>query len=102
RAIAAAAVPAAITIAIYAFGYQRLLRRAVETPSRSTRSVFARAASSLVRWTVVRRPEEQAICAFTIRAIGRSPRHSLLMSIYVGASLALMITIVLPDLLRHG
>ena len=98
----AAIVPPALTAAIYAFGYQRLLKRAVETPSRSTRALPVRALSRLVRWTVVRRPEEQAICAFLIRAISRSGRHSLLMSIYVGASLAMMITFVLPDIIRLG
>ena len=101
-AAAAAIVPAAITAATYAVGYQRLLKRAVETPSRSTRSLPARLASRLIRWTFVRRPEEQAICAFLIRAISRSGRHSLLLSIYVGASLALMITFVLPDIIRLG
>ena len=45
----------------------------------------------------MRRPEEQAICAFVLRAIARSGRHSMLMSIYVGAGLALMVTSVLPD-----
>jgi hypothetical protein len=58
-------------------------------------------AVSLVRWTFVRRPEEQAICAFVIRAIAeRAPqpadvdlRH---------ASLAMMITFVLPDIIRFG
>jgi len=99
---AATAVPVAITAAIYAFGYRRLLKRAVETPSRSTRSLPMRAASAIVRWTFVRRPQEQAICAFLIRAISRSGRHSLLMSIYVGASLAMMITFVLPDIIRKG
>jgi hypothetical protein len=102
RAVLAAAAPVAVTIAIYAFGYRQLLKRAVETPSRSTRSLPTRAASRLVRWTFIRRPEEQAIAAFVIRAIGRSQRHSLLMSIYVGGSLAMMITFVLPDVLRHG
>lgn len=102
RAVLAAIAPTAITIAIYAFGYRQLLKRAVETPSRSTRSLVTRAASRIVRWTFVRRPEEQAICAFVIRAIGRNARHSLLMSIYVGAALAMMITFVLPDILRFG
>ena len=102
RAVLAALVPTALTVAIYAFGYQRLLKRAVETPSQSRRSLLMRAASRVVRWTWVRRPEEQAICAFIIRSIARSPRHSLLMSIYVGASLAMMITFVLPDILRFG
>jgi hypothetical protein len=102
RAIVAAIAPVAITCVIYAFGYQRLLKRAVETPPRSTRSLPMRAASRLVRGTFVRRPEEQAICAFLIRAIARSGRHSLLMSIYVGAALAMMITFVLPDIIRFG
>ena len=101
-AAAGAIVPTAITAAIYVFGYQRLLKRAVETPSRSTRSLPMRAVSRVVRWTFVRRPEEQAVCAFLIRAIARSGRHSLLMSIYVGASLAMMITFVLPDVIRFG
>jgi hypothetical protein len=101
-AAAAAIVPTAFTAAIYAFGYRRLLKRAVETPSRSTRLLPARIASRVVRGTFVRRPEEQAICAFLIRAISRSGRHSLLMSIYVGASLAMMITFVLPDIIRLG
>jgi hypothetical protein len=102
RAMAAALVPAAITVSIYAFGYGRLLKRAVETPSRSTRSWFTTAISAIVRTLVIRRPHEQAIAAFLLRAIARSGRHSLLMSIYTGMTLAMMITFVLPDLLRGG
>jgi hypothetical protein len=102
RAVLAAILPLAITIAIYAFGYKRLLARAVETPPRSTSSLVTRGASSLIRALFVRRPEQQAICAFVLRAISRSGRHSMLMSIYVGAGLAMMITFVLPGALRSG
>jgi hypothetical protein len=102
RAIVAAVVPMAITVGIYAFGYQRLLARAVETPNRSTRSLLTSAASRLVRVFVVRRPEEQAICGFVLRAIARNGRHNMLASIYVGVALALMISFVLPDFLRFG
>ena len=102
RALLAAAVPMAVTAAIYAFGYKRLLARAVETPPRSARSLAARAASRTVRALFVRRPEQQAICGFVLRALSRSGRHSMLMSIYVGAGLAMMITFVLPDALRSG
>ena len=102
RAVIAAVVPLAITVAIYAFGYQRLLARAVETPPRSRRSLPVAVVSRLVRLVFVRRPEEQAICAFVLRAIARSGRHSMLMSIYLGAGLALMVTAVLPDLIRFG
>src|SRR5262249_62369566 len=44
RAVLAALLPAAVTIAIYAFGYRLLLKRAVQTPSRTTRSLLTRAA----------------------------------------------------------
>ena len=40
RGVAAALIPFAATVAIYAFGYKRLLARAVETPPRSTRSIL--------------------------------------------------------------
>jgi hypothetical protein len=102
RAVVAAAVPAALTVGVYAFGYRRLLRRAVETPSRSTRSWLGRAASSTVRLVFIRRPQEQAIAGFLVRAIARSGRHSLLMSIYVGVGLALVVTVMLTEFVRLG
>lgn len=102
RAAIATIVPLGITGAIYAFGYKRLLARAVETPPRSTRSWATVAASRLVRIVFLRRPEEQAIAAFLLRAISRSGRHSMLMSIYLGVGLALIVTAVLPDFLRLG
>jgi hypothetical protein len=102
RAVLAAVIPLSITVAIYAFGYKRLLARAVETPPRSTRSFVLTLTSRIVRTLFVRRPEEQAICAFLLRAISRSGRHSMLLSIYVGAGLALMVTFVLPDFVRLG
>jgi hypothetical protein len=102
RGAAAGLVPFAMTVAIYAFGYKRLLARAVEAPPRTTRFALVALVSRIVRATVVRRPEEQAICAFVLRAIARSGRHSMLMSIYVGAGLALMATSVIPSLMRGG
>lgn len=101
RGAAAAAVPLAATIAIYAFGYRRLLSRAMETPPQSTRSLALSAASWVVR-RFIRRPEEQAISAFILRAISRSGRHSMLLSVYVGAGLAMMVAFVLPEILRNG
>ncbi|HET7697326.1 MAG TPA: hypothetical protein VFK57_16550 [Vicinamibacterales bacterium] len=101
RGAAAAIVPLAVTIGIYAFGYKRLLARAMETPPRSTRFIGVTLASWLLR-RVIRRPAEQAVAAFVLRAISRSGRHSMLMSIYVGAGLAMMVTFVLPEILRSG
>ena len=102
RGLAAGLAPFAVTVAIYAFGYKRLLARAVEAPPRSTRFALVALASRIVRATFVRRPEEQAICAFVLRAVARSSRHSMMMSIYVGAGLALMATSVIPAVARFG
>jgi hypothetical protein len=51
---------------------------------------------------IVRRPAEQAIAGFTLRAISRSGRHSMLMAIYVGVGLALMMTALITDVARFG
>jgi hypothetical protein len=102
RGVAAGILPFAITVAIYAFGYQRLLARAVEAPPRSTRSALLALGSLVVRATFVRRPEEQAVCAFVLRAMARSGRHSMLMSIYIGGGLALMATSIIPAVTQFG
>ena len=102
RAIAATLLPIAITAAIYAFGYKRLLVRAVETPQRSTRSWLTTAASRAIRTLFIRHPQEQAIGSFLLRAISRSGRHSMLMSIYLGVGLALIVSAILPDFIRFG
>ena len=102
RAIAAALAPAAVTVAIYVFGYERLLKRAMETPTRSTRSWLGRAGSTIVRVVFVRRPQEQAIVGFLVRAIARNSRHSMLMAIYVGVGLALTATFALSEFFRLG
>jgi hypothetical protein len=102
RGGAAGVLPFAVTVAIYAFGYKRLLARAVEAPPRSTRFALVALASRVVRATFVRRPEEQAVCAFVLRAIARSGRHSMMMSIYVGAGLALTATSIIPAVAQFG
>jgi hypothetical protein len=102
RAIAATLLPIAITAAIYAFGYKRLLVRAVETPQRSTRSWLTTAVSRATRTFFIRNPQEQAIGSFLLRAISRSGRHSMLMSIYLGVGLALIVSAILPDFIRFG
>jgi hypothetical protein len=102
RGLLAGLLPFAVTVAIYAFGYKRLLARAVEAAPRSTRFALTGLVSRLVRATIVRRPEEQAVVAFVLRAIARSGRHSMMMSIYMGAGLALMTTSIIPALMRSG
>ena len=102
RGVIAGLVPLAMTVAIYALGYKRLLARAVEAPPRSTRFALTGLVSRLVRATIVRRPEEQAIVAFVLRAVSRSARHSMMMSIYVGAGFAMMTATVIPAVMRSG
>jgi hypothetical protein len=102
RGVAGGVVPFAVTVAIYAFGYKRLLARAVEAPPRSSRSALVALGSTIVRGTFVRRPEEQAVCAFVLRAMARSGRHSMLMSIYIGGGLALMATSIIPAVTQFG
>ena len=102
RGVAGGVIPFAITVGIYAFGYKRLLARAVEAPPRATRFALVALISRIVRVTFVRRPEEQAICAFVLRAIARSGRHSMMMSIYIGAGLAFMATSIIPAVVRLG
>jgi hypothetical protein len=102
RGAIAGLVPTLTTIAIYAFGYRRLLARAVETPQRSTRSILADIGARVVRTVFIRNPQQQAIAAFTLRAIARSGRHSMMMAIYVGVALALIMTTLISDFARVG
>jgi len=102
RGVIAAVVPTVATFAIYGFGYQRLLARAVETTQRSTRSFLSRAGARVVRTLFIRRPEQQAIASLTLRAIARSGRHSMMMSLYIGGGLALILTTLISDIARLG
>jgi len=102
RGAIAGLVPTLTTIAIYAFGYKRLLVRSVETPQRSTRSIVAGVGAGVVRTVFIRNPEQQAIAAFTLRAISRSGRHNMMMAIYVGVALALIMTTLISDFARVG
>jgi hypothetical protein len=92
----AAIVPTAVTAGVYALGYRRLLARAVEMPRVRPTTFVRRVVSRVVKVILIRRAEEQAVASFLLRAIARSGRHSMLMSIYVGAGLALIGTALLP------
>ena len=104
RGLLAGVVPPAVTIAIYAFGYRRCscARWKRRARRRSTRSIVTRLGSALIRTLVVRSTQERAMVSFVFRAISRSARHSMLMSLYIGAALALVVTTIAPDIVRHG
>lgn len=101
-ALLAAVVPLSITIAVYAFGYARLLARAVEMPRARARAYLRRGVAHVLKLVLIRRAEERAVASFLLRAIARSGRHSMLMSIYIGAGLALIGTALLPHPTRVG
>jgi len=99
RGFLAGALPLLATVALYAFAFRRLCARAIETPVRSSAWTISKWVAAVIRTILVRHPAEQAICAFTLRVLARSRRHRMLLSIYVGAALALIATALLPDIL---
>ncbi len=98
--LVAGILPLAGTIALYAFAYRRLCARAIETPARSSAWTLSKYLATAIKTILVRVPQERAVCAFTLRVLARSRRHRMLMSIYVGAALALIVTALLPEILR--
>lgn len=100
RALVAGALPLLATMALYAFAYKRLCTRAIETPARSSAWTITRYFSGAIKTLLVRQAQERAICAFTLRVFARSRRHRMLLSIYLGAALALIATALIPDIMR--
>jgi hypothetical protein len=102
RAVLAATAPLALTVAVYVLGYKRLMARAIETRGRRRQAAGIRLAGSLLRRTVLRDSEVQAVSSFLVRVLARSPRHRMLVSAAVGGALAVIAAGVVPDVLRHG
>jgi hypothetical protein len=102
RAVLAGTLPALFTVGLYAFAFKRLCKRAIETPARSAGWTISRYAAGIVKTVFVRQAQERAVCAFTLRVFARSRRHRMLLSIYIGAALALIAAGLLPEILRTG
>lgn len=100
RGLLAGAIPLLATIALYVLAFRRLCARAIESPARATSSGLATIAAAVGRRIFVRNPAEQAICAFVLRALTRSRRHRMLLSIYVGGAFALIGAGLLPEMLN--
>jgi hypothetical protein len=83
--------------------HRRLLRLALE--SREVRGRAGRLIAPVVRWVSdlpFRNPIERAAFEFTLRTLTRSRTHRMLMAMYVGVAIALVISGVVPLLLRSG
>ena len=100
RGLLAGVVPFIATVALYVLAFRRLCARAIESPARATSSGLATIAAAVGRRVFVRNPAEQAICAFVLRAMTRSRRHRMLLSIYVGGAFALIGAGLLPEILN--
>jgi hypothetical protein len=97
RGLLAGTLPLVATAALYLCAYRWLCARAIESPARSTTSSFSRGAAAMMKTLLVRKPTEQAVCSFTLRALARSRRHRMLLSIYIGGALALICAALLPE-----
>ena len=101
---AAGALCAAIVL--YAASYGRLLRQAVETPpdtSSSRRAGWLQrlADRSGTAWLWRRGSAvERAVAGFTLRTLMRSRQHRMLLAVYVAVGATIVLTSVVPAILR--
>jgi hypothetical protein len=103
-AVVSTAAVAVMGTALIALSYRRLVRIALETPDAGgdgrTRlfglfGVFGRASRTLAR--VVRPgPVQRAVAGFTLRSLGRSRTHLMLLATYVGVAAALVGSTLIP------
>jgi hypothetical protein len=93
-AVVATATVVVVGTALIALSYRRLVRLALETPDgggdgRAT--LFGRASRTLAG--VLRPgPVQRAVAGFTLRSLGRSRTHLMLLATYVGVAAALVVS----------
>lgn len=100
-AAAALGVLLPLALGLYAFTYQRLTRRAVE--SRDTERLEGVGGERAVRWVsaaLARAPISNAVCRFTLLTLSRSRRHRLLLTIFAGVGTTAAAMSVLVPLSR--
>lgn len=103
-ALLATAAAAVLAAGLMILTHGRLMRRALEGREATGRSgrvigrVFGRVAD--IFWH--RRSIERAAFAFTLRTLVRSRTHGMLLALYVGVALALVVSGLIPVLLRQG
>jgi hypothetical protein len=84
---------AAFALLLYAAGFRRAMRRAVEGAdlSGSGRGWFGRALRGALNSTVLRHPKERAVFWFTARTLARNRKHRLLLSVYFAGAFSYVI-----------
>jgi len=84
QALSAVSVSA---ILLYAGGFRRTMKKAVESSelSLSPPRLIRRAYEALLNATLLRDPKRRTVFWFTARSIARNPKHRLLLSIYFAA-----------------
>jgi hypothetical protein len=101
-ALAATAGVTTASVLLFAVTHGRLCRIALETPPTGTPILRAGRLLSRLVGLFVRTPVERATFAFTLRTLARSRSHRLLLALYLGVALALVISGIVPLVLRDG
>lgn len=102
--VAAAGACALAAVTLYAGGYTRMVRLAIETsppPPGGVARTIRRTAASIEDWLLrSRSPVERGVCAFTLTVLARSRGHGMRLAVYVAVALALVLSALLPMLGR--
>ena len=102
-AFSATAGTTTLAILLYAASYARLTRHAMETPpgpcGRGGRLSIPRVRERAMRLLCGFRVPG-AVCLFTLRTLIRSRQHRMLLALYLAVALALVVTSVVPLVLR--
>jgi hypothetical protein len=97
-AVVATAVVVVMGTVLIASSYRRLVRLALETPDGGGdggTKLFGRASRALAG--VLRPgPVQRAVAGFTLRSLGRSRTHLMLLATYVGVAAALVVSTLIP------
>ena len=103
-AAALGAVTPLLALAFYAASYRRLTRLAVEgrpLPRSLKTPLGSRAVSAATRM-FAGAGTAAAVCAFTIRTLGRSRQHRMLLAVWIGVALALTVSATIQAVVRSG
>lgn len=78
---------------LYAAGFRRAMRKAVEGAdlSGSGRGWFGRLLQAALNSTILRHPKERAVFWFTARSLARNRKHRLLLSVYFAGAFSYVI-----------
>lgn len=93
-----------LAIAFYAASYRRLTRLAIEgrPVPRSLRLPLSSRLVTAATRVFTSASAAAAVCAFTIRTLGRSRQHRMLLAVWIGVALALTISASVQIVVRLG